>query len=211
MHSQRAEQLFMFGPRPDDRALEHTPAMYRDLIEHDTKLTLPAWASPIDSRFALAFGVRIDGDPHGKGSVRVKITPPPRHQWWKKSKARGTQAPKSKTYESLLAKLAGAQPMRGGYTRPLDGPLIVRVLAVKKRIKTLPREAIPYIEGRPEGRRFCPVTPDWDNIGKSVGDGLKKGGTLADDARIVDGRVTTLYAAVDEDPFVEAFVWALRR
>jgi len=206
----KADQLAMFSDLIE-LSVGDVVGGYRDLIEHDTKLTLPAWAAPIDDRFAMAFGVRINGEPHGKGSVRVKILQPPRNKWWRKAKAKGTQAPKSKSYEALLAKLAGAQPMRGGFQRPLDGPLIVRVLAVKKRISKFPPGAIPYMEGRPEGRRFCPVTPDWDNIGKSVGDGLKKGGVLRDDARIVDGRVTTLYAAEDEDPFVEAFVWALKR
>ncbi len=164
--------------------------------------TWPRWAQPIDPRFDLAFSVRIDGDPHGKGSVRVVQTD---------NGPRGRQAKKSRRYEALLAELAEHQRPRAGFTLPLDGPLIVRVLSVKKRPKEVPRALrLPYDPEDPTGRLYCPVTPDWDNIGKSVGDGLKKGGALRDDARVADGRVVTLYGCPGEKPFVETYVWALR-
>lgn len=188
---------------PDDYVPE---GMYQRLIEHDTPMTTPAWAQPIDPRFRLAFGLRINGNPHGKGSVRVRVIPPKRPGG--KARGIGRQAPKSKAYEAWLAELSKFQPMRGDFTRKLTGPMIARVLAVKRRPTTL-RNPLPYIDGQPAGRLYCPVTPDWDNIGKSVGDGLKKGGVIRDDAAIVDGRVVTLYAAVDEAPFVETFVWAV--
>lgn len=202
----RMQQLSMFHVEASDVAYEMAP-IYEDLIAHPSPLALPLWAAPIDRRFTLAFGVRIDGEPQGKKSVRVKISRPVKAGG--KLRARGTQHPVSKAYEACLAELSAAQPMREGHARPLGGPLIVRVLAVKSRVKVLSAEAIPYVEGDVTGRRYCPVTPDWDNIGKSVGDGLKKGKILRDDAKIVDGRVTTLYGAIGEEPFVETFVWAL--
>jgi Holliday junction resolvase RusA-like endonuclease len=163
---------------------------------------LPEWVGPIDPRFELAFGLRIDGDPHGKGSVRVVQT---------ENGPRGRQARKSRKYEEWLALLARHQSPRNGFRLPLDGVLLLRVLAVKKRPKNVPRHLrLPWDPDEPTKRLYCPVTPDWDNIGKSAGDGLKKGNVLADDARIADGRVVTLYGAPGEAPFVETWVWAVR-
>lgn len=56
---------------------------------------------------------------------------------------------------------------------------------------------------------FCPVTPDYDNIAKSVGDGLKKGNVLHDDARICRALIDTVYAGIDEKPHVQVEVYAL--
>lgn len=197
-------QMSMFDISPDARRLTGSVDA---LVGYDTPLTWPAWVAPIDRRFALAFGVRIDGEPHGKGSVRVVQR---RDKLTGDLKSQGRPAPRSRAYEDLLALLARSQTLRKGFERPLMGALIVRVLAVKSRPKTLPAEAIPYIDSDLDGRRYCPVTPDWDNVGKSVGDGLKRGGVMRDDAQFVDGRVTTLYAAVNEDPFVETFIWGIR-
>lgn len=162
----------------------------------------PIWAQPIDPRFGLAFSVRIEGEPHGKGSVRVVQTD---------NGPRGRQAPKSRKYEELISLLARHQRPRTGFQLPLDGPLIVRVLAVKSRPKRIPVEMrLPFASDDPGGRLVCPVTPDWDNIGKSAGDGLKKGKAIKDDARIYDGRVVTLWGIPGEVPFVETYVFALR-
>jgi Holliday junction resolvase RusA-like endonuclease len=161
----------------------------------------PLWARPIDPRFGLAFSVRIDGEPHGKGSVRVVQTA---------EGARGRQAPKSRKYESLLAELAEHQRPRPGFALPLDGPLIARVIAVKSRPQRVRKSLfLPYDPDEPEGRLYCPVVPDWDNVGKSAGDGLKKGKAIKDDARIVDGRVVTLWGREGESPFVETYIFAV--
>jgi hypothetical protein len=66
---------------------------------------------PIDPRFELAFSVRVPGQPHGKGSVRVlhKEDPKPGEP-----KVKGIQAPKSKTYETKIAWSTG----HSGIERP---------------------------------------------------------------------------------------------
>lgn len=167
-------------------------------------MTLPLWAQPMDPRFGLAFSVRMDGDPHGKGSVRVFRD--------ENDKMRGRQATKSRAYENTLAELCTYQRARPGFTLPLDGPLVVRVLAVKSRPKKVRHKHLlmPYDPDDPEGRLYCPMTPDWDNIGKSTGDSLTKGKAVTDDARVVDGRVVTLWGRVGEKPFVETYVFARR-
>lgn len=167
-------------------------------------MTLPLWAQPMDPRFGLAFSVRMDGDPHGKGSVRVFRD--------EDDKMHGSQAKKSRAYENALAKLCAYQKARAGFTLPLDGPLVVRVLSVKSRPKKIrpKRLHMPYDPQDPEGRLYCPVMPDWDNIGKSAGDALKKGNAIKDDARVVDGRVVTLWGRCGETPFVETYVFARR-
>jgi len=167
---------------------------------------IPRWAQPIDIRFKMAFGVRLNGNPHGKGSVRVKIIPAKKPGG--KARGMGRQNPKSKAYEAYIGEMSRYQQMRNGFKRKLSGPLIVRVLSVKKRSVRV-ENPVPYTDEDISGRLYCPVTPDWDNIGKSIGDGLKKGGIIQDDARIVDGRVVTLYGALEEPPFVEVLVWGI--
>ena len=164
--------------------------------------TWPLWVQPIDPRFDLAFSVRINGEPHGKGSVRVI---------WTGDGIRGTQAKKSRRYENLLAELARHQPPKPGFSLPLDGPLLIRVIAVKSQPQRIrpARFRLPFDLDDPDGRLYCPVVPDWDNIGKSAGDGLKKGGAIRDDARVVDGRVVTLWGGKGESPFVETYVFAV--
>lgn len=180
------------------------------MMRTTTGAEVPFWAQPIDPRFTLAFSVRIDGEPHGKGSVRVIQT---------EDGPRGRQSPKSRAYEGLLATLTRYQRPRNGFSLPLSGPLVLRILAVKSRPKKLRRaDQVPYLEdfGAPLPRTFdalrlyCPKTPDWDNVGKSAGDGLKKGGAVEDDARVVDGRAVTLWGRVGEAPFVECYVFAHR-
>ena len=167
----------------------------------------PFWVGPIDSRFGLAFSVRINGQPRGKGSVRVIEYKDKAGQ----RRRRRVQAPKSRTYENLIALLAKHQCPRSGFLLPLDGPLIIRVLTVQQRPKQIPKKLrLPVDSSDPLGRMYAPVKPDWDNLAKSVGDGLKKGNVLADDSRIVDGRVVTMYGCPGEDPFLEAYVWALQ-
>lgn len=167
----------------------------------------PFWIGDVDPRFKLAFSVRINGSPHGKGSVRVIEYQNKRGE----RRHRGIQAPKSKRYEKVIAQLVSYQRPQPGFTLPLDGPLVVRLLSVKERpLKIQKKLRLPVDPAEPEGRMFAPVKPDWDNIGKSVGDGLSKGKVLAEDSRIVDGRVVTLYGFPGEDPFLEVYVFAVR-
>ena len=164
----------------------------------------PAWMLPIFDGFVLAFSVRIAGKPHGKGSVRViplKNDP-------KGRKAKGVQAPTSRKYEKRIAELAAGQaPRHPRAVFPLDGPLLLRAIVVIKRPKKKLPWAIPLDPSEPNGRVFCPRTPDWDNLGKSFGDGLKKGKIFTDDARIADGRVLTVYGRPGEKPFAEIYLF----
>ena len=160
---------------------------------------------PIFPGFVLGASVRISGPPVGKGSVRVvplKGDP-------KGRKAKGVQAPKSKAYEKRIAKLAAAQPVRHpGLAYPFDGPLLLRAIAVRKRPKKASLKwAIPLDPSDPGGRLLCPRMPDWDNLGKSFGDGLTKGKIIRDDARIADGRVLTVFGRPGETPFAEIYLF----
>lgn len=80
---------------------------------------------------------------------------------------------------------------------PLDVPVRVRVTAVGKRPKRLMRRKDP------ESRIWRAAKPDGDNVLKAVCDAMTKAGIVTDDARIVDKRVVSLYAAKHEAPCVE--------
>lgn len=167
----------------------------------------------MDIRFRPFLELVIPGDPHGKRSVRVvdKGLEPidtSKHGWWldkPKRKRKGVQAKKSDAYEKKVAKIA--RLVRKGPA--VEGLFALHIVSVKKRPRDPHALAVPFVVDKPEGRLYCPVTPDWDNIGKSIGDGLKKGGVFTDDARIVDAHVTTLYGAVDEKPCVEVEIYRL--
>ena len=168
----------------------------------------------VDPRFSHRLSLTIPGDPHGKGSVRVvdtgktKARKGPR--WWlnpKKTKKRGIQSDKSKDYEDKIAALASI-----AYAgEPLEGLVMIRILSVKNRPKRPHRLSVPVDEASPDGRLFCPVTPDYDNIAKSVGDGLKKGRVLKDDATICRALVDTLYAATGDKPHVQVELYSIDR
>lgn len=164
------------------------------------------------SRLERVLALRIPGPPHGKGSVRVVDTKkkrPRTGKWWlhqRKTKKRGVPDKKSEAYEKKISILA-----RSSYSGPqLDGCLVTRILAVKPRPKTPNSLAQPVDPDMASGRLFCPVKPDWDNIAKSVGDGLNKSKIVKDDARFVHGQVTTLYAAEGESPFVYVELFRFR-
>lgn len=63
------------------------------------------------------------------------------------------------------------------------------------------------VEAWSSGRRVpCPVKPDWDNVAKIVCDAMNRI-VLKDDAQVVDGHTATFYAAPDEDPCVDVWVY----
>lgn len=73
-----------------------------------------------------------------------------------------------------------AKVMDGG--DPLDGPLFVDLTFFMERGKSVKRD-------------HPSVFPDLDKITRGVYDSLKKGGAIADDARIVEGHGRKVYAA----------------
>jgi Holliday junction resolvase RusA-like endonuclease len=158
----------------------------------------------VDPRFELVMSFSVPGDPHGKQSVRV-------------SKGRGRKAAKSKVYELHVAGIAGAAAKRDGLVVPIRRMVMLDIVAVVARPKSIPVALrIPVTPGGDlSGRLFAPVKPDWDNIAKSVGDGLQLRSkicapVLKDDGLAVRGKVDTVRAAVGEKPHVEVSLWVLR-
>lgn len=83
---------------------------------------------------------------------------------------------------------------------PLEGPLVVNVLAV------FPRPKLPKKFGT--GRLPHIKKPDRDNLDKAVLDALK-GIIFADDKQACDGRIQKVIAAGDEQPHVEITIETL--
>ena len=75
----------------------------------------------------------------------------------------------------------------------LDGPLGLRVLAVKKRPKNKMGKKYP------DGRMHRMVKPDGDNVLKIVGDALQKANVIADDKFIVKWYIHSLYGSKLEE------------
>lgn len=73
---------------------------------------------------------------------------------------------------------------------PLDGPLVLVVEFVRKRLKTAPKRSTP------------PATtpPDLDKLLRSTGDALKSAGVYVDDARTVTAVVHKRMAEIGEAP-----------
>jgi len=132
--------------------------------------------------------VLLLGAPHGKGAGRAvsfggrtRVVTPSKTRHW----------------------MVGAALMFGDAWpfAPLDRPVALHIEAVMPRPKRLLRKKDP------PGRLWCPTKPDWDNIGKAVGDALTAAGVLRDDVLVVDAQVRTLYAARDEGPSVRVLLF----
>ena len=80
---------------------------------------------------------------------------------------------------------------------PIDGPVRVLVVAVKKRPAKLNRHKDP------DGRMWRTTKPDGDNCLKAACDAMVKARVVVDDTRLVDKRVLSLYTSKDELPCVE--------
>ena len=158
----------------------------------------------MDPRFELVLSFTVPGQPHGKQSVRV-------------AGRRGRKPAASRGYENKVARISGAMARTVRVPIPIHGMVMVSIVAVLARPKRIPvSRRIPVEPGGPvSGRILAPVRSDWDNIAKSIGDGLQQGSdfsppVLGDDGRIVKGEVVTVYAAQWEGPKVEVQLWALR-
>ncbi len=116
--------------------------------------------------------------------------------------ARGYNDKATATYQNLVT--LSAQGFRPD--RPLGGPLVLEVVAVYARLACHCRRAKrtgALLGGWPEGRIPKDSRPDFDNLAKSICDGINAAGLWEDDARVFDGRVRKFYAATDEVPHVE--------
>jgi Holliday junction resolvase RusA-like endonuclease len=109
----------------------------------------------------------------------------------------GFSAPKMRRWSRSAVVLIRAA--WGG--RPaIDGPAILRIVAVKARPKRLLRRKDP------DGRIPCPDWPDATNIQKLTEDAVQAAGVVTDDKRFVAVSTWTLYAAKGEEPSVQILV-----
>lgn len=101
---------------------------------------------------------------------------------------------KVKAYEARVAAV-----VRDAWQRdPLDEPLVVELDIVCPRLKSTPKSK--------PGRTYKSTSPDVDNYGKSVLDGMEKGGLMVNDSRVVRLVLTKWHAALDEEPHVRVRV-----
>ena len=88
--------------------------------------------------------------------------------------------------------------------KPIFGPCMIHIVAVKKRRAKRP-PALPARLWNDE-RCWCPVTPDFDNVEKMVADAITKSKIWKDDGLVVWSSCVMLYAAIGERPCVEVYV-----
>lgn len=129
----------------------------------------------------MTWRITIPGQPVGKGSVRL---------------TRGGVAYLPKPTRAWMDNAVALMALQSLPDIPRGHPIALTVDAVLRRPRRL------YGQMHPSGRIPAPVKPDWDNIGKAVGDSLTASGIIEDDRLIVDGRVRTWYGDRDEDPAI---------
>lgn len=96
-----------------------------------------------------------------------------------------------------------------GQHQRLDTALILRVVAVYPRLACMckiDKRTGELTGGWSRGRIPKDTKPDFDNLAKSICDGITASGLWTDDARVFDGRVVKFFAAMDEAPHVEVSI-----
>lgn len=101
--------------------------------------------------------------------------------------------------------------LRNAYHGPLlTDPVHVEVVAVGRRPgHLLPKEhggSAPRSKPPPSGRMWRPTKPDADNVLKIALDALIKAGIIRDDVQAVSVSAVSVYAALDEAPYVRVRV-----
>ena len=141
-------------------------------------------AAPLD-------GDGVSAQPGGFSSHRCTFTIPGPPVAWARARTRGGlffTAPKQRQSKTSIAWTARAAM---GRRSPFCGAIVLTVRAFfaipKSWPKWMQREAI-------EGRRHPTGKPDWDNLGKQLGDALN-GVVWIDDAQVVGGSVHKHYDA----------------
>lgn len=119
----------------------------------------------------------IPGEPVAKGRPRMTKT------------GHTFTAKKTVHYEAVVASYAEPH-----FPVPLDGPLSVSIVAIRRRPKGLLRKKDP------DGVMWATKRPDADNYVKAILDGMQD--CWRDDAQVVDCRVLKLYAEKDGKPRV---------
>lgn len=120
--------------------------------------------------------IRVFGVPAPQGSKNATVGKDGKAHMYEQSAKKLTPWRKAVADASSLV-MDGADP--------LDGPLFVDITFFMARPKSVKRD-------------YPSVFPDLDKITRGVYDSLKKGGAIADDARIVEGHGRKVYA-VDGD------------
>ena len=122
--------------------------------------------------------------------------------------AHGYNDKKTENFQALVTNAAAAV-MVGAPYQPLDTALVLRIVAVYPRlscqVKRHKKTGV-LLGGWSEGRIPKDTKPDFDNLAKSICDGISASGLWTDDARVFDGRVRKFYAAIGEAPHVEVTI-----
>lgn len=139
----------------------------------------------------LPFIVTVPGEPHGKGSVKVRRTGRPCRVC--------QQRPNTSTYydsptPERMALFEQHFRLRWRNAPPIDGPVELVLVCIASRPGRLLRQKDP------DGIIWRDRKPDWDNEAKLLADPLEKAGVLTNDSRIVLGTVVDGYAERDGKP-----------
>lgn len=87
-----------------------------------------------------------------------------------------------------------------GGRAPMEGPLRLSLLSIKRRPRELSRAKDPA------GRIWCPTTPDLTNVQKHVEDALQEAGVIRNDKEVCNVAAFSLYGGKGEEPSVEVIV-----
>ena len=149
----------------------------------------------------LLLSVRIPGEPVGKGRPRVAV---------RNGRAHAYTPAATASWEARAEWHMGSA--WGAHRGPEEGPVSVRVLALKSRPKAL----LPKDQGGTAPKSRPPVVtrtvrttkPDGDNVIKAAADALVNAGVLRDDVQVVRWEAWSLYPALGEEAGVIVEVWA---
>lgn len=117
---------------------------------------------------------------------------------------------KTDNFQALVTMAASRVHIgRSDQHKPLDTALVLRIVAVYPRLSCQVKRnkrTGELLGGWSEGRIPKDTKPDFDNLAKSICDGISASGLWTDDARVFDGRVRKFYAAIGEAPHVEVTI-----
>lgn len=121
-------------------------------------------------------------------------------------------APARHPIRGWRAKVKQAARVAMGLRAPVVGAIQFEATFVFARPRRLcqPRTKVLLAEGEryEDEMVYHTVDPDWDNLGKAVGDSLKMVAWV-DDNQVADGRARKRYALGAEPPHVKVEAWRL--
>ena len=131
----------------------------------------------------------VPGKSHGKGRPRFRVVTPR----GKRPFVQTYTPPETEAYERRVAEFAMVAAAKQRVALPFEGAVELEVVAVFKRPQRLMRKRDPF------ERIEAPTKPDFDNIEKSIADGLQKAG-LFDDKAVCRSSCVKLYQRKENDP-----------